>query len=96
MIIGISVENVGAVSSFEGALTILLLMTVFPILMAWKASYRSTRQMGERYSGIVQVEGASTTREHSQGLKRVVYLSMLLLIGLVLGIGGIVAQSLMF
>ena len=100
MIIGILVEDVGPVSSIEGAVTVLGLVALFPILMAFKIDRNvRNRDQGRAIPSYMNEDGEvgeeselSHDNTNKGRNKYVVYLAILLFIGLGLGIGGIIMQ----
>eukprot|EP01084_Bolivina_argentea_P220867 374233_1 len=105
MVIGLLVDNVGPVSSIEGAITVLALMALFPVLVAWKigdGKHLSSQQM-RRYMStnnvnveMVNVVDDNKAQHNEKKLQvrtgYIVYLGFMLFIGLFLGIAGIILQ----
>ena len=106
MVLGVIIQNVGPVSSIEGAITVLGLVSLFPILIAWKVGNERRNLNVQRkihdsndipnYTmgdvETIDIENIYDEKDDRNRRRYVVYLGILLLIGMVLGIGGIVMQ----
>ena len=99
MILGILIQNVGPVSSIEGAITVLGLVSLFPILIAWKVGNKPIQQRNNdipNYTmGDIQSVDINNIYDYKDDKNRrgyIIYLGILLFIGISLGVGGIIMQ----
>ena len=97
MLVAICVDDVGPVSSIEGAITVLGIEALFPILMAWKVGKASVRMESNDMPNYTSLHLQHARQKGPAPAKtrprHIVYLGALLLIGILLGIGGICLQS---
>eukprot|EP01083_Nonionella_stella_P279103 949414_1 len=98
MLIGIFISNVGPVSSIEGAVTILGLMSIFPVLVAWKiGAAPEVRSISVQYTAVhhtldVNEEIEKDTTARRNRFVYVFYLGVVMFIGFTVGMAGIILQ----